>query len=59
VVVRSENATEPYLAARARERVQPQHCPGRKTQFLAVTRAARPHKNTIQNGFTMENAKVV
>jgi hypothetical protein len=37
------------------------HCPGRKPQFLAAKRPARPYKNTckntIQNRFTQENAK--
>jgi hypothetical protein len=32
-------------------------CPGRKPPFLAVKRPARPHKNAMQDRFTMENAK--
>ena len=32
-------------------------CPGQKPPFLAVKRPARPYKTTIQNRFTMANAK--
>jgi hypothetical protein len=33
-------------------------CPGRKPQFLAVKRPARPYKSAIENRFTMERAQV-
>jgi hypothetical protein len=33
------------------------HCPGREPPFLAVKRPARPHRSTIQNQFTRENAE--
>jgi hypothetical protein len=32
-------------------------CPGQKTQILAIKRPAGPYKNTVQNRFTVENAK--
>ena len=46
------SSSNPMATARFRST-----CPGRKPPFSAVKRPARPSKNTIQNQFTVENAR--